>query len=80
MVWASWTRRDWEEGEVEELIAGGGELEVEVASPDLPKLREAIDAISGADWSGAGADRRPCLCRQCRQWQQSCLFRQFRLP
>ena len=46
------------EGEVEELIAGGGELEVEVASPDLPKLREAIDAISGADWSGAGADRR----------------------
>ena len=32
--------------------------EVEVASPDLPKLREAIDAISGADWSGAGADRR----------------------
>ena len=43
---------------MDELIAGGGELEVEVGSPDLPKLREAIDAIAGADWVGAGADRR----------------------
>ena len=46
------------EGEVQELIAGGDELEVEVGSADLNKLRGAIDAITGAEWVGAGADRR----------------------
>ena len=46
------------EGEVQELIAGGDEVEVEVGSPDLNRLREAIDLISGAEWTGAGPDRR----------------------
>ncbi len=46
------------EGEVQELIAGGDEVEVEVGSPDLNRLREAIDLIAGAEWTGAGPDRR----------------------